>query len=203
MLGQNLSSDSCQVIRDKEKFDFRFLSLDIALAHTGFAAYDLSSRNFEFKLLKIGRIDTEKGLPTDSRVRILLKEIEILQTIWNFNGFYLEEPQTLFGKAGFGAASNVIKLTASCYSLVGYLHAKDFYCRLVPHATWEYHRARSSGLKGKQWTLREAQRVLQYIHYPYRSLKGEDEHLADAVNMGIYIIQQLKAKAWMFPNSST
>jgi hypothetical protein len=121
----------------------------------------------------------------------------------NYQGFYLEEPQTLFGKsANFGRAASVMKLTASCFSLVGWLHAKDLYCRLIPHTTWEYGRARTAGLSSKKWTIQEAREVLQYLRFPYRVLKGEDEHLADAVNMGIYTIQQLQSKKWMLPTGA-
>lgn len=184
-----------------------FISLDVALSHTGFAIFALSTGNFSFRLLKIGVIDTDTQLDLDTRVRIILTELERTVASYGVQSFFIEEPpMTLYGKKLprnilIGRAASTFKVFASCYAVVGYCFSKDLFCRTIFPSTWQNGSGfKDSGYKDtKKWSIDKANTVIRYLKFQHRELKSLDEHAADAINIGIFAIEKMQQGKWVVP----
>lgn len=178
---------------------FNFIALDAALSKTGFAVYNLSTDNFEFRLLEFGQIETNVDISLDVRVRFILRKLYTLALKYDCKTYFVEEPTlALFGKR---PTTSIIPLFAVVFGIVGFCHVHNFFVRLLHSQTWQAGRHKKLGMDSKEWSIRTANDLLTYLKFPVeRRLKGKDHNIADAINIGIYCIKQLQSKEWIMPH---
>lgn len=180
--------------------------MDVALEHTGYALYNVSTGNMSFALLTMGILQTDASADEDTRVRSLLSEINKIQSASSPNCYMLEQPgQSIYGAAKMSPglvaarAKSVAQVKGACHAVVGYCFALGIYCRVVQPIQWQGHGPRKAQLTSKQWSVREANKVLQYLKLG-RKLKNSEDHVADAINIGIHAIKNFNDKKWIAPN---
>ena len=183
-------------------YDIRILVLDIALANTGWCIYEFSSKNFKFRIRNCDTIITDTSGDRPSRIRLILSKISELIIVNNINCVIVEEPpQTIFGKgkAAFfkGRAASVFSVVAACYSVIGFCYARGIFCREIHPKQWQEI---PKGADSKAWSLQQAKKIFDYLKYNKKISKSEDNHLADAVCIGIRVIKNFTNKKWIIPS---
>lgn len=183
----------------------RILALDVALANTGYAGFQLDVSNGNFKISEANVIETETG-DTDTRVRYVLDKVIYLLDAHSINCVILEEPpQTLYNQKApinvvVGRAVSTMKIVAACYGVIGLCHARDLFCRTVSPSTWQ-RLGKDEKKFAKATSFRKAKNILHSINccrFPLN--RDKDEHVADAINIGAYALMQFHSKAWELPN---
>lgn len=191
-------------------YDLRILLLDVSITMTGYAFFKVSTGNsFAFQLVDFGVIDstvTAVGVDTDSRTRLLLGEVATLVDRHKINCLIVEEPpETTYGwktmtkVAIVGRSAKLSKVVAAVYGIVGYAFITHLNCRLIAPVQWQAGRARASKMKSKPWSIKAANAVLKYLRNQ-RKLKADEDHTADAINIGIHAITKFSNKEWELPS---
>jgi len=179
------------------------LSLDIALAATGFAVFRIAPKPcFGFNILQFDTLSTDPELDNQTRLRSLIQQLKPIISTHNINVVVAEEPALALYNKNKSFLAGILKLFAACYGLLGYFESFQIYARTVQPKVWQ------SALLGnlevgdsKKVSLIKANGVLRYLDVQ-RKLKQKDHNTADALNIGIYAIQQWHSRKWKVPYES-
>lgn len=198
---------------ETEVFDLKILALDPAMAYTGCCVYSVSTSGFKFRINYLGIIQTDSG-EANSRVRSVVDTVKELIELYEVNYVILEEPPTTIYKSRFltrdqlvGRAASVFTTFSTCYSIIGLCCALNIYWRTVLPATWQQFKI--SEVKNtktekvaiaKNLSLDKARKILKYLNHP-KKLKPTEHHVADAINIGFFVISNLSSKKWELPPS--
>jgi Holliday junction resolvasome RuvABC endonuclease subunit len=192
--------------------EFRILSLDTAVANTGHAIFRFNRRTdnssivigTEVSFLHGGTIETESCTDTDSRVRKTIDAIDALCNVHQINFVVTEAPEIIYlhrfqkSKQQQGSVIHgLIKVAGTAYAVVAYCHVKNLFCRTVTPSEWQkFTKEQKKDSKGTSLLL--AQAALDHLKSTKRLLK-KDEHLADAINIGVHAILNLSSGNWASP----
>lgn len=187
-------------IVNENVFDLRILSIDIALANTGWCVLEFSTKGSVFKIKNCNTIVTEINDDRPSRVRKILYEVTQLIAEHNINCVIIEEPpDSVFGGGNAnmikGRAVSVFSVVAACYAIVGFCFANGIFCREIFPKQWQ----KNGKINSKTWSLQEARKAFDYLKFKRRLLQ-KDHHIADAVCIGITAINNFTYRRWVIPN---
>lgn len=185
----------------KPNYDLKILSLDIALANSGWCIYEFNTVNFRFRLRDFNTITTDVGESKSTRVRLILRAVTELISEYKINCVIIEEPpDTIYGGGGVnilkGRAAAIFGVVAACYSVVGFCYANGIFCREMYPTQWQ-----ANGDKNcKTWSIQEAKRILAYLKFAKQIDRKKDNHAADAINIGLKAINNFTNRKWVIPN---
>jgi hypothetical protein len=184
-----------------EALNLRIMAIDAALENTGYCMYAVCPKTFAHRITDIGVITTEPGEDLDSRVRKVITEITNIGIRCQINCYLIEQPpQTIYGQGApvnvvIGRASKMFGVFASAFGLMGYFHAHGLYHRMILPVEWQ-PQFKKKGMS-KPWSLRQAANVLKHLRYDYNI--GDNDHIADAINIGRKAILNYYEKKWAMP----
>lgn len=187
-------------------YDLRMITLDSALEYTGWCVYYVSTGNFSYRMMRLGLITTEANLPVDMRIRTILSEISKIWHEFKVNCTLIEcPPLTCYGSqmmskdAIIGRMTSVCKVFAASHAILGMCYAHGMYHRMVEPKQWQPHFPKAG--MSKPWSLREANKQIAALKYPYKKLKTkEDANIADAINLGAKAMVKYYHKDWALPD---
>lgn len=172
------------------------LSLDLALANTGFC---LAKANFETnnrRIVKAGTIHTNANTDTDVRIRFILDELKKLYSVnlghKNQKVLFLIEqpPDTLFGQKRFSSKDEIIGKCAKLFKLRDIYGAVLAFCmcnnieyKLYQPSQWQPSLKQRKRAAIKDWSITNANRILKECNANIFLKYKQDEHAADAVNI--------------------
>lgn len=187
--------------------ELRLLVLDTSLTSTGYAVFYVSLPSFNFRLVEHNVIDTTEtdfGVSTDSRARLLISKVSLLIDRHRINCIATEEPPgTVYGWKKMprlsivARANSVMKVVAATYALIGFCFSTGKYIRVIQPSQWQT-KPKSDKTDIKKWSVTEANKILAYLRHKKR-LSLAMHHTADAINIGIVVIKKFHNKEWELP----
>ena len=188
-----------------DALSLRIISIDAALENTGYCLYSVSPATFAHQINGIGVVTTEPGPDLDSRVRDIVSQITNIASRHRANCYLIEQPPaTLYCKPGtphnvmVGRASSMFGVFAAAFGLLGYCHAYGIYHRMILPVHWQ-PKFPKPGMS-KPWSVRQAKKVLAHLKYDYK-LTGDNDHIADAINIGRQAILNYHGGKWAVPST--
>lgn len=187
---------------------FKILSLDVSLTCTGFSVWSLTIREnciCSVSILSHGTIALPEG-DTDTRCRKLVDSIKSIIDSNGISSVYMEEMSGGFigNKA---TAVSLMKIVAACYTLVGFLHSVNIYCRLIHPKTWQSALGITKGQNTKHRSREIANNILaspiaSTVHKACKKVlsTGKDANASDAICLGSFVIQQFTQSKFFIPN---
>lgn len=195
--------------------EFRILALDAALANTGYSIFrfrfgkNVSTGNgsqlkTEISFLTGGVIQTEAGLDTDTRLRIILTKFMSLIQHHSINFVVLEVPVVLYNNRFQkseqlnAAIGSLIKVCACAYGIVGYCHSIDMFCRTVQASEWQKLK-KEEKKRAKDISIEKANNILLFLKSNFKLTKTTGEHVADSINVAMHAMINMSSGKWAIP----
>lgn len=183
----------------------KVLSIDAALANTGIAIFKVTREEGKAASLSLsvfGVIETFPNVTMQKRVRHICDQVNYYRETQGINAVCMELTEAVtFDKnptTQMARAASVMKMFSAVYEIDGYLYAKDpeFPVETINPNLWqdqEQIKAMGGRGKSKEWSVKQANAVLKTLGIK-GVLKSNQDHTADAINMGLYFIENMLDK---------
>ena len=175
---------------------------DPGVKHTGYSVFrhGLSSGKFIRTLSSFGKISPGESFSDEllARACYISSHAKSICDSVEASAVYVEQPLVVYGgrlskQMILAKASSVFKTIAVAYHISASTQGRKVKSGVIYPNQWEPSKKARAGQEIKAWSLDKANEVIQeFYSKPHHLCTGPDENIADAINIGMKVLDRLE-----------